>query len=264
LPEHDALEDLDLLIRAAEAAGELAMQYWKRAPKYWDKGGDAGPVSEADLAVNELLAHMLCKARPDYGWLSEESQDDPVRLSAHRLFVVDPIDGTRAFLSDEPGFAHAIAVVEDGEVIAGVVHLPVFEDTYSATRGGIARLNGQPIRAAQTEALDDSSLLASKICDAPENWRNARPDYRRFFRPSLAWRLCLVAEGRFDASLTVRPTWEWDVAAASLIANCAGVVVTDRHGIAPGFNNASAQIEGLLAAPPALHAQYLAAMSPER
>ncbi|PYF11888.1 myo-inositol-1(or 4)-monophosphatase [Rhodobacter viridis] len=263
MPEHDAATDLELLIRAAEAAGELALQYWKHAPKQWDKAGDAGPVSEADLAVNDLLAHMLRKARPDYGWLSEESQDDEARLSCHRLFVVDPIDGTRAFLSNEPGFAHAIAVVEDGEVLAGVVHLPVFEETYAAVRGGPALLNGQPIRNSDPGPIDGSSLLASKVCDIATNWRAEKPAYRRFFRPSLAWRLCLVAEGRFDASLTVRPTWEWDVAAASLIATCAGALVTDRAGGPIRFNTPSAQIEGLLVGAPGLHAQYLSQLRPQ-
>ncbi|ADE83819.1 3'(2'),5'-bisphosphate nucleotidase CysQ [Rhodobacter capsulatus] len=263
MPGPDAATDLDLLIRAAEAAGELALQYWKHAPKQWDKAGDAGPVSEADLAVNDLLAHLLRKARPEYGWLSEESQDDAARLSCRRLFVVDPIDGTRAFLSNEPGFAHAIAVVEDGEVLAGVVHLPVFEETYAAVRGGPALLNGQPIRNTDPGAIEGSSLLASKVCDIATHWRHERPGYRRFFRPSLAWRLCLVAESRFDASLTVRPTWEWDVAAASLIATCAGALVTDRSGAPLRFNTPSAQIEGLLVGAPGLHAQYLAQLRPQ-
>ncbi|WP_444463654.1 3'(2'),5'-bisphosphate nucleotidase CysQ [Rhodobacter capsulatus] len=262
MPGADAATDLELLIKAAEAAGELALQYWKHAPKHWDKDGDAGPVSEADLAVNDLLAHILRKARPDYGWLSEESQDDAARLSCRRLFVVDPIDGTRAFLSNEPGFAHAIAVVEEGEVLAGVVHLPVFEETYAAIRGGPALLNGQPIRSADPASIQGSSLLASKVCDVATNWIDEKPDYRRFFRPSLAWRLCLVAEGRFDASLTVRPTWEWDVAAASLIATCAGAIVTDRAGASIRFNTPSAQIEGLLVGAPGLHAQYLSRLRP--
>ena len=262
MPGPDAATDLDLLMRAAEAAGELALQYWKNAPKQWDKPGDAGPVSEADLAVNDLLAQMLRQARPDYGWLSEESQDDAARLSCRRLFVVDPIDGTRAFLSNEPGFAHAIAVVEEGEVLAGVVHLPVFEKTYAAIRGGPALLNGEPIRSSDPATIEGSSLLAPKVCDVATHWRSEKPGYRRFFRPSLAWRLCLVAEGRFDASLTMRPTWEWDIAAASLIATCAGALVTNRAGGAIRFNTPSAQIDGLLVGPPGLHAQYLSHLRP--
>ena len=258
MPAHD----LSLLTGTVREAGPVALRFWKRNPQAWEKAGGAGPVSEADLAVNDLLGQRLRAARPDYGWLSEESADDAARQTARRIFIVDPIDGTRAFLANEPGFAHAIAVVENGEVLAGVVHLPVFEETYVAVRGGPALLNGQPIRNTDPGTIEGSSLLASKVCDVATNWRGERPAYRRFFRPSLAWRLCLVAESRFDASLTVWPTWEWDVAAASLIASCAGALVTDRAGAPIRFNTPSAQIDGLLVGAPGLHAQYLAQLQP--
>jgi myo-inositol-1(or 4)-monophosphatase len=262
LPGPDHATDLSLLVEAAKAAGVLALRCWKRAPTQWEKDDGAGPVSEADLAVNDLLSDLLRSARPGYGWLSEESQDDPARLASRRLFVVDPIDGTRAFLADEPGFAHAIAVVEAGEVVAGVVHLPVSGQTYAATRNGPALLDDRPIRVSGAETIPGSSLLASKICDVATNWRDDRPVYRRVFRPSLAWRLCLVAEGRFDASLSVQPTWEWDVAAASLIAERAGARITDRFGNGLHFNTPTAQVQGLIVAPPGLHGQYLAALRP--
>lgn len=260
MPALDYSADLDLLTQAALAAGELALRYWKRSPVHWEKDAGAGPVSEADLAVNDLLAGILRPARPDYGWLSEESHDDLARLSRDRLFVVDPIDGTRAFLSDEPGFSHALAVVEAGEVVAGVVHLPAMGQTYVATRNGPALLDGKPIQVSDAQAISGTSLLTAKPTDDAANWCHERPEYRRGFRPSLAWRLCLVAEGRFDASLSLRGAWEWDVAAAGLIAERAGAVMTDRFGAALRFNTAQAQCDGLLVAPPALHAQYLAAL----
>lgn len=260
MPGPDCAQDLALLTRAAAAAGELALRYWGKSPTQWEKEGGAGPVSEADLAVNDLLCALLHKARPDYGWLSEESPDDPARLSARRLFVIDPIDGTRAFLGNEPGFAHALAVVEAGKVVAGVVHLPALGQTYAATHTGPATLNGEPIHATTTRKIAGSSLLTTRVTDDPSHWRSERPGYRRSFRPSLAWRLCLVAEGRFDACLSLRNAWEWDVAAASLIAERAGAIATDRLGAALGFNTATAQCDGLLVAPPALHAAYLAAL----
>jgi len=251
-------EDLALLTAAAKEAGALALRYWKTAPKAWEKDAGAGPVSEADLAVNDLLAERLRGARPDYGWLSEESLDDAARLSAERIFVVDPIDGTRAFLANESGFAHAIAVVERGEVVAGVVHLPALEMTYAATVTGPALLNGMPIRPASVAQIEGSTLLTSKLTDDAGNWRNGVPSYQRKFRSSLAWRLCLVAEGRFDAAISLRPAWEWDIAAASLIANRAGALTTDCHGGKLRFNCASAQVDGLLSAPEPLHGEYLA------
>ncbi|PTV95270.1 myo-inositol-1(or 4)-monophosphatase [Rhodobacter aestuarii] len=260
MPGPDYATDLALLSEAAVAAGELALRYWKRAPNAWEKDGGAGPVSEADLAVNDLLAEILRDARPDYGWLSEESQDDPARLAAKRLFVVDPIDGTRAFLANEPGFAHAIAVVENGKAVAGVVHLPVLEQSYTATLDGPAQLDGKTIQATETEEIDGSTLLTVRAVDEPFHWNGPCPAYKRSFRPSLAWRLCLVAEGRFDASLSLRQAWEWDVAAASLIAERAGAVTSDRIGTPLSFNTPSARADGLLVANPILHAHYLAAL----
>lgn len=254
---NDFEADLALLTEAARAAGALALRYWKHGPQHWEKAGGAGPVSEADLAVNDLLAERLRAARPGYGWLSEESTDDDARLRHERVFIVDPIDGTRAFLAGEAGFAHALAVVERGKVVAGVVHLPALEQTYTATATGLAALNGKPIHPTQTPQIAGSSLLTSKASDDPAHWRAEVPGYRRAFRPSLAWRLCLVAEGRFDATLSLRPVWEWDIAAASLIAERAGALATDQRGAALGFNTPGAKARGLVVAPPELHAQYL-------
>lgn len=141
--EHDA--DLALLTEAAFAAGELALHYWKHAPTSWEKEGGQGPVSEADLAVNDLLEARLRAARPGYGWLSEESADDLDRLTRERVFVVDPIDGTRAFLNDEGSFAHALAVVENGRVVAGGASSGDEPDLYRRCGGrGADERSGDP------------------------------------------------------------------------------------------------------------------------
>lgn len=262
MPASDNKDDLRLLTEAAQEAGELALRYWKRNPNHWEKEAGAGPVSEADLAVNDLLKTRLLAARPDYGWLSEESHDDASRHQAQRVFVIDPIDGTRAFLANDSGFAHALAVVEGGKAQVGVVHLPARGLSYCAESGGAAVLNGQPIRPSQADTPEGSTLLSSKASDDAHHWRGVPPGYLRSFRPSLAWRLCLVAEGRFDATLSLRPVWDWDIAAASLIAECAGASCSNRHGAPLSFNSAPMQNDGLLVAPPALHARYLAALAP--
>lgn len=254
--------DLDLIVAAAEQAGEIARGFWRGAFRHWDKDGGAGPVSEADLAVNDRLGQLLRPARPDYGWLSEESPDDPARLAATRAFVIDPIDGTRAFIDGQDGFAVSVAVVENGRPVAGVVHLPVRGETYAAHADGPATRNGQAITPTATATPEGATVLTAKAMLAPEHWRGGRvPPVERAFRPSLAWRLCLVAEGRFDAALSLRPVWDWDIAAAALIAERAGCAVTDRNGGAMRFNGAPPQNDGLIVANPTLHGALLGALA---
>lgn len=253
--------DLALLIRAARTAGQIALRYWKRDPVQWEKADNAGPVTEADMAVNVMLATMLRSARPDYGWLSEESDDDATRLARSRVFIIDPIDGTRAFIAGETGFAHSLAVAEDGIVTAAVVFLPAVDLLYTAETGGPALLNGAPIRVAVPPA-SGASVLTSGGALNPDRWPGGVPDLHRAFRTSLAWRLCLVAEGSHNGLITLRDAWEWDIAAGGLIATAAGAAVTDRFGAPLHFNSAHPQTSGVLAAPPALHADWIARLTP--
>ena len=249
--------DLDLLIRAAEVGGAEAMRFWRKSPQVWEKPDGAGPVSEADLAVNALLSDQLRAARPDYGWLSEEDPDT-ARGRGETLFVIDPIDGTRSFLAGEEVFAVALAVVHRGEVVAGAVHLPARQRTYAASVTGPATLNGQPIQASAWSGAEEPKVLTSGYTLRPEYWPGGVPVIRRSYRPSMAYRLCLVAEGATDATLTLRASWEWDIAAGALIATRAGAVVTDRLGARLAFNTSPPLAEGVLAASPRLHADLLA------
>ena len=251
--------DLALIEAAVRAAGEVALQYWKLDPRQWDKGDDAGPVSEADIAVNDLLHRHLTAARPGYGWLSEETADDAARLDCDRVYIIDPIDGTRAFLAGEDSFAISVAVARKGRVVAGAVFLPAKARMYTASLGGLACLNGQPILVSVQTDIADAHVLTQKPSLAPEHWPGGLPPFQRHFRPSLAYRLCLVAEGRFDAMLTLRDAWEWDIAAGVLIAERAGAVVTDGNGGALEFNSVTRQTAGVIVAPPVLHAAILAA-----
>ena len=249
--------DRRLLEAAARAAGEIALSFVGGPNAVREKPGGHGPVSEADLAVNRQLHETLTAARPDYGWLSEESEDGPARLAARRVFVIDPIDGTRAFLASQQAWALSLAVVEDGRPIAAVVHLPALERTYAAAHGHGATLDGAPLRLADPEA-QTVRLLASGSALDPAHWPGGVPQVERHFRPSLAYRLCLVAEGRFDAALSFRDTWEWDIAAGDLIAREAGAGVTTLNGALPRYNSAVPHLPGILVARPGLHADLLA------
>ncbi|WBU56338.1 3'(2'),5'-bisphosphate nucleotidase CysQ [Paracoccus sediminicola] len=249
--------DLALLIEAAQGAGEIARRFWRQEPAIWEKDAGAGPVTEADLAVNDYLLDKLIGARPGYGWLSEESTDDAARLDATHCFIIDPIDGTRAFIDGQQGFSHSLAVAREDEIVAAVVHLPEMELTYAAHRDGPATLNGQEIAATEAR-LASADVLTSKAAMEPGYWIGQHPpEFKRSFRPSLAWRLCLVAEGRFDATMSLRSAWEWDIAAGTLIAERAGAVATDMRGKRMRFNNPEARLDGLVIAGPALHAEIM-------
>jgi myo-inositol-1(or 4)-monophosphatase len=243
--------DLDLLTHAALEAGKIALTYWKRNPQVWDKGGS--PVTEADLAVNAYLADVLQGARADYGWLSEETPDGAARLACNQCFIVDPIDGTRAFIAGEETFSISLAVTTGGVPTAGVVYLPALDRLYVASATSPALRDGQPIAVAAAKPESECSVLTSKQALDPALWPGGVPPVRRAFRPSLAYRFCLVAEGRHDGMLTLKDAWEWDTAAGALIAARAGAVVTDRLGGALVFNRAMPQTAGAIAAAPGLH-----------
>ena len=247
--------DLALLLEAAAEAGEIALRHWRHAPRVWEKPDGQGPVSEADLAVNAALEARLRPARPDYGWLSEESPDDPARLGAARVFILDPIDGTRSFLEGQESFSIALAVARAGRPEAAVVHLPAMGVTYAAEVGQPATRNGLLISPRPVPPVPQ--VLTNRTTLDAEHWPGGVPQVARNFRASLAWRFCLVAEGRFDALISMRPAWEWDTAAGCLIASAAGLVVSDAQGQDLGFNAAHPQGAGLIVAPAPLHADLL-------
>ncbi len=250
-------DDLALLTAAAAAAGEAALGFFRRSPKRWENPRDAGPVSEADLAADALLKDRLTAARPGYGWLSEETPDDPARLACARAFVVDPIDGTRAFLAGEAGWCVAAAVVEAGRPVAGVAVFPVAGMVYAAVSGGGATRDGAPIRASARPGLEGGLAFAAASQLSPERWPGGAPPMRRGLRPAMVHRLCLVAEGAGEAAISLRPCWEWDIAAGALIAAEAGCAATDAAGAPLAFNRPDPRAEGLLVAPPPLHAALL-------
>ncbi|GHG82307.1 inositol monophosphatase family protein [Pseudodonghicola xiamenensis] len=256
--------DLPLLIDTARAAGDIACRYSGPEAKRWEKPGGAGPVTEADLAVNEMLEDRLRAARPDYGWLSEESEDNADRLGHDRIFIVDPIDGTRGFAEGDSNWAHALAVTEAGRVTAAVIYLPMRDLLYSAARGAGAWLNGTPIQAANATDLAQATILATRPNLDPRHWRGGIfPGFKSAYRSSLAFRMALVAQGRFDAMLTLRPSWEWDIAAGDLILSEAGARCTDRNGTELRFNNPRPQVNGVIAAGPRLHDRLATALAPE-
>lgn len=258
MPDPEA--DLALLLHAVRGAGEIALRYSGPEARVWDKEGGAGPVTEADYAVNDHLQQTLRSARPGYGWLSEETEDDPARLEADTVFIVDPIDGTRSFVEGSRTWAHSVAVVHRGQAVAGAVFLPQRDLLYSAALGSGAWCGAQRlrVRAAAQADLACCEILATKPNLHARFWTGPVPQFARAHRPSLAYRMALVGAGRFDGMITFRPTWEWDIAAGALIASEAGALVTDRSGAPLRLNAADPRTHGIIAACPALHDALLA------
>jgi myo-inositol-1(or 4)-monophosphatase len=255
------LSDLDLLREAAIEAGRIALRRRERGLKIWSKAGGS-PVTNADLEADAYLTKTLRGARPQYGWLSEETADDPARLQARRIFIVDPIDGTVAFMKRKPWFSVALAVVEDGRVVCGVIHAPVLNETYEATAGGGARLNGEPIEPSESVTLDDCAMLGDAQLFARSDWAEPWPQMRVEKRNSIALRMAFVAAGAFDAALALGPKSDWDVAAGTLIAEEAGAKVSDASGAAFRFNRADPRQRSLVCAAPGVHPLILARTAP--
>jgi myo-inositol-1(or 4)-monophosphatase len=244
-------DDLALLSEAARAGGRLALDRRARGLKVQGKS-DGSPVTDGDLAVDALLKRELGGARPGYGWLSEETPDAPARLEMSRVFVVDPIDGTTAYVKGKPWFALSLAVVEAGRPIAGVVFAPALDELYAAHAGGGASCNGEPIRPSAARRLEDCAMLAPANAFEGRRWSEPWPVMRVGQRNALAYRMALVAAGRFDAALSLGWKNDWDIAAGDLIAREAGAASCDQNGRSLRFNSPRARNAGLICCAPAL------------
>ena len=244
-------DDLDLLVQAAREAGALAMTFFRKDPKTWAKG-ETSIVSEADIALDQLLFTRLTEARPDYGWLSEETADDDTRLSRQRVFVVDPIDGTRGFLAGGTEWTVSIAVVENGLPIAAALFAPALDMMFQATAGRGATANGQPMQVSPRTELVGASVAGSRrlVRDAQE-FSSVSLEYYGFVT-SLAYRFALVAKGEVDAAIARPGSHDWDLAAADLLVHEANGRLADLSGGRPRYNGREPRHPTLLATTPAL------------
>lgn len=240
--------DLALIADAAREGGDLAADLRRGNPRQWQKS-DQSPVSEADIAVDRLLHERLTAARPHYGWLSEESEDDPRRLETSTLFVVDPIDGTRAFLEGGDQWVVSIAIVHHGKPRCGVLYSPLRDEFYDCAEGGGARRNGRAITVAKARP-DRYRVAASKRAVDGLNLTAPEVTLDRRYVPSLAYRFALVSSGQFDATITSGHCRDWDVAAAALLAAEAGCQVRRLDGEAIRLNARETRQPPLIAGSP--------------
>lgn len=254
---------MPLVREVAREAGELALRHFrageKTSAKVWSKAGGS-PVTEADVQVDTFLKIRLSEALPAAAWLSEETADDPRRLGRELVWIVDPIDGTRAFMSGNADWSVAIALLRDDRPILGIVHAPAHDLLYEAEAGGGALRNGQPIAVSPAERLDTVGVAGP----APLVDRLARraPGLRRLPRvPSLALRIVRVADGAIDVGLISGNARDWDIAGADMILTEAGGALTDLAGRPAPYNRADPGHGELVAAPRRLQASLIEAIT---
>lgn len=247
-----ARRELEVAIEAAHAAGAVIREIYETPFTVRHKSHD-NPVTEADLQANERIQRLIGKAFPGDGWLSEETRDDASRLQRSRVWIVDPLDGTKEFVKHIPEFCVCIALVEDGEPIVGVSYDPVRDEVFAAERGGGLTVNGVPTRVSDQANLSRARVLASRSEDKRGEWEPYKPHMQVELTGSVAFKLALVAAGRADATFSLTPKNEWDICSGTILITEAGGRMTDREGAPFRFNQSDTRCSGLIASNGHLH-----------
>jgi myo-inositol-1(or 4)-monophosphatase len=234
------------LASVVREAGAFARAASANPIKTWVKEHNS-PVSEVDIAVNQLLKERLTALVPDAGWLSEESEDDPARLAVSRLWIVDPIDGTRSFIAGRPDWTISVALVEGSRPVVAGLYAPVSEELFLAVAGGGATRNGTPIKVTPGDMIDGARIAGPRgFLDRLATVVPALVVLPKI--QSLALRLARVADGTLDAALASRTSRDWDLAAADLLVHEAGGALTTVGGAKVAYNRVSTIHDDLIAA----------------
>jgi len=240
--------NLKLAKEAALDAGDLILNYYKAQYEIEEKGY-RNPVTTADYVSNFRIKEILTSSEPDYGWLSEETVDSSERLKKERVWIVDPLDGTKEFIEGIPHFVISIALVENGIPIVGVLYNPVTGEIFTASKGEGAYLNDEPIHCTKKENLYDMVILNSRSETRRGLWAPFNATFSELRAiGSVAYKLGLTAAGQADVFASLRPKNEWDICAGNCIINEAGGKLIDLKGSYINFNQRSTLIEpGLIA-----------------
>ncbi len=256
-PANDLARELALAKKAARAAGEILRGYWRRGGYEIGSKGHDNPVTAADLEADRAIKNLLRDPFPGYGWLSEETADNDDRLECRRVWIVDPLDGTKEFIKGIPEFAVAIALVEDGVPVLGVTYNPVRREMYWAARGVGCHLNTRRVRVTRKRTLKRATVLASRSETARGEWHGFRGMLKVSPTGSVAYKLAMVAAGKADATFTRSPKSEWDIASGAALVAEAGGTITDIKGREIRFNQRNVKLEGLIADNTILHAALM-------
>lgn len=246
-PDAELVKALARAIVAARAAGSILRRHWHNRDFEIASKGRNNPVTSADLEANRVIAGLLRDAFPDYGWLSEETEDDQRRLKCSRVWIVDPLDGTKEFISGVPEFSIAIALAEEGEPVLGVTYNPVRREMFWAARGLGCHLNRRRVRVSRTRTLRRATVLASRSETSRGEWQVFHGQLRVSPTGSVAYKLAMVAAGMGDATFTRLPKNEWDIAAGTALIIEAGGRVTGLDGEPVRLNQPNVRLPGLIA-----------------
>ncbi len=254
----------DVAVAAAREAGGIVRRYYEKPiaeVEKVDKGGAGRQenwLTQADEESDALLKARLLGAFPDYGWLSEETKDSRERLGRRRVWIVDPLDGTREFTLRVPEFCVCVALVEDGRPVVAVEYNPATDQLFAAERGGGTTLNGVPARVSRQANVAEAVVLASRSEDKRGEWDPFKPRCRVKLTGSVAFKLAELSAGRGDATFTLTPKNEWDICAGTLLVEEAGGRVTGLEGEPLVFNQASPLRPGMIASNGVLHEGLMA------
>jgi myo-inositol-1(or 4)-monophosphatase len=246
----DFTEELETAERAAREAGAVVMGYYGKEYRIEQKSKN-NPVTVADLEANAKIQEVLLGKYPNDGWLSEESKDDLARLKAKRVWVIDPIDGTREFIEGIPQFTVSIGFAVEGRPVAGVVFNPALDKLYKGGQGAGAALNGRPIHVTPREQVEGASLIVSRS-EPRKRFQQFEEMCKVQTVGSIAYRLALIGGAEGDAMLTFRALHEWDICGGVAVIEGAGGVVIDGEGLPVRFNRQDSLCRGLVAANPTL------------
>ena len=248
------MDDLELIHEALQRAITAISSFVPGAVKADQKPLGRGPITEADRTADRVLREVLL--REGEGWLSEESTDDLARLDRQRVWVVDPLDGTLEFVAGIPEWCVSVALVEDGKVVAGGISNPSTGEMFLGSIAGGLTYNGKRTHASALTKLEGAVVLASRSEVKRGEWEPFR-DAPVEIRPmgSVAYKLALVAAGLADATWTLTPKHEWDVAAGVALVKAGGGFVECLDESPPSFNEPSPRLSGLIAGGPALREQ---------
>ncbi len=250
-------KELAVAVDAARAAGAIVQAWYEGDFTVRQKATDS-PVTEADVEANQCIRAIISRNFPDDGWLSEETRDSAERLSKARVWVVDPLDGTKEFIRHIPEFCVCVALVDDGVPVVGVSYNPARDELFAANRGSGTRLNDTPVHVSEVRDLTAGRFLASRSENARGEWDAFKAILHVELTGSVAYKLALIAAGKGDATFSLTPKNEWDICAGTALITEAGGRITDRYGQPLRFNQRrETLLPGIIASNPTLYASIV-------